>query len=121
MHFYNELHRVLVHGAQATIIVPHCFSARAYGDPTHAWPPIGSFTWPYLLRKWRLENAPHCDASWLAGGYACDFEFTMGYSLRPDLNARNPEYQAAAVNSQIEAGQDIMATLKCVKTETGKA
>lgn len=115
MAFYNELWRVLVPGGKATIIVPACFSARAYGDPTHQWPPIGAFTWPYLSRAWREANAPHCDAKWLKGGYACDFDATYGASLRGDLQSRNPEYVAAAIGSQIEAAQDLIATLVAKK------
>ena len=40
VHFYNELHRVLKNGAKAMIITPHWASNRAYGDPTHQWPPV---------------------------------------------------------------------------------
>src|SRR5688572_13911022 len=39
-HFVNELYRVLKPGATAQIIVPHWASQRAYGDPTHKWPPV---------------------------------------------------------------------------------
>ena len=35
IHFVNELHRVLVPGGKAQIIVPHWASCRAYGDLTH--------------------------------------------------------------------------------------
>jgi hypothetical protein len=110
-HFFNELWRVLKPGAKATIIVPNWSSARAYGDPTHQWPPIGHFTWHYLDKAWRSVNAKHADAEWNKAGYSCDFSHVGGYSLRPDLQSRNPEYIQSALNSQIEAGQDIICTL----------
>lgn len=66
IHFFNELYRVLKPGAQARIITPHWSHERAYGDPTHQWPPVCSWTYFYLDKNWREVNAPHC-------GYTCDF------------------------------------------------
>ena len=109
--FWNELWRVLKPGAKATVITPNWSSSRAYGDPTHQWPPLGSFTFLYLNKDWRKQNAPHTDAEWLKGGFACDFDHQLGYSIRPDLQARNPEFVAMALGTQIEAGQDVIATL----------
>lgn len=48
IHFFNELYRVLKHGGQARIITPHWSHERAYGDPTHQWPPVCSWTYFYL-------------------------------------------------------------------------
>src|SRR5438552_1623142 len=41
--FCNELYRILVPGGTCQIIVPHWASCRAYGDPTHQWPPVSEF------------------------------------------------------------------------------
>ena len=103
--FCNELWRVLAPGGKCTIIVPHWASCRAYGDLTHQWPPVSEFWFYYLNETWRKDNAPHND------GYTCHFEATWGYSLRPDLNTRNVEYQQFALANYKEVCQDLMATL----------
>ena len=109
--FVNELHRVLAPGGKATIIVPHWNSNRAYGDPTHQWPPVSEMWFYYLDRGWRAANAPHTDAEHVADGFACDFHATWGYALHPALASRNPEYQQYAVANFKEAIQDMHATL----------
>jgi len=115
VHFLNELYRVLKPGAKATIICPHWASCRAYGDPTHKWPPVSEFAWFYLKREWRMANAPHTDYSNLKGGYNVNFEVTWGYSLEPGVAMRNPEYQQIAMTYYKEACQDMIATLTALK------
>jgi SAM-dependent methyltransferase len=105
IHFVNELHRVLKPGGKAQIVAPHWCSCRAYGDLTHEWPPVSEFWFYYLAKEWRTANAPHNDA------YTCDFQATWGYTLHPELMARNAEHQAYAVNHYKEMAQDIVATL----------
>lgn len=109
--FCNELYRVLKPGAKCSIIVPHWDSCRAYGDPTHQWPPVSEFWFYYLSKAWRAGNAPHTDAANWPKGFNCDFEATWGYSLHPSLQTRNPEYQQFALGNYKEAAQDIIATL----------
>lgn len=104
IHFVNELHRVLIPGGKAQIIVPHWCSTRAYGDLTHQWPPVSEFWFYYLLKGWREQNAPHNDA------YTCDFDVTWGYSVHPALHSRNQEYQTHALGFWKEAAQDTIAT-----------
>lgn len=105
-HFWNELHRVLKPGAQATIIAPFWRSGRAYGDPTHVWPPISEMAFFYLDRTWRAANAPHCE-----GMLQCDFTATWGYNLHPSLSVRNQDWQSFAVSYYAEAIQDVVVTL----------
>jgi SAM-dependent methyltransferase len=109
--FLNELYRVMKPGAKATIVVPHFASGRAYGDPTHQWPPISEFWFYYLNRTWRMENAPHTDIAHWPQGYACDFDATWGYGIHTSLLTRNQEFQQFALNFYREAAQDIHATL----------
>jgi hypothetical protein len=109
--FMNELYRVLVPGGTCTIIVPHWASNRAYGDPTHQWPPVSEFWFFYLNKDWRAVNAPHTDAQHWPQGYACHFAATWGYSIRPDLLDRNQEYQQFAMSNYKEAASDMIGTL----------
>lgn len=104
VHFWNELYRVLKLNAMAQIIVPHWSSGRAYGDPTHQWPPVVEFAFYYLDKKWREQNAPHC-------GLACDFHATWGYSLVPAWQAKAQEAQLFAMTHYREVAQDLIATV----------
>lgn len=105
IHFVNELHRVLKPRAQATIIVPHWASSRAYGDLTHQWPPVSEFWACYLNAEWRKVNAPHND------GYTCDFDWVTGFSPHPMIAARNQEFQQFATAFYKEAVQDLHIVL----------
>ena len=103
--FYNELYRVMEPGAKASIVVPHWGSGRAYGDPTHKFPPVVEMSFYYLSKEWRDANAPHC-------GLDCDFGVTWGHSLAQPWNLKTPEQQAFGVNHYREVAQDIVATLE---------
>lgn len=119
VHFVNELHRVLVLGGTCQLIVPHWASCRAYGDPTHQWPPVSEFWFYYLSREWRMgdpaknlgPNAPHTDITHNPEGFRCHFVATWGYTLRPDLGVRNLEWQQFALANYKEVVLDIVATL----------
>jgi len=111
VHFYNELWRVLKVGAKATLIAPHWSSGRAYGDPTHKFPPIAGFSFFYLLKSWRMAQAPHTDFQHWPQGYKCDLDCTWGFSLHPQVASRNQEYQQHALTFWIEAAQDVIYTL----------
>ena len=111
VHFYNELYRVLKPGAKVTIITPHWASNRAYGDPTHQWPPVAEMSFYYLKQDWRDTQAPHTDLKWNQKGYSCNFTATWGYSFSPELGARNQEYVQYALQNFKEAAQDLHATL----------
>ena len=111
VHFVNELWRILVLGGTCQIIVPHWASNRAYGDPTHQWPPVSEMWMYYLNREWRKSQAPHTDIEYWPDGFMCNFEATWSYSLRPDLNARNDEYRNFAMQNYKEVCQDSFCTL----------
>lgn len=98
IHFMNELWRVLRLDAEATIVAPHWSSDRAYGDPTHKWPPISDMSHFYWFRAWREggkmpdgnvvpAQAPHT-------GYKCDFDSVMAYIFNnhPTLVGRNSDF-----------------------------
>ena len=119
IHFVNELYRVLVPGGKCQIIVPHWASCRAYGDPSHQWPPVSEFTMYYLKREWRLgnpakglgANAPHTDAAHRPDGFKCDFDAVWGYSMHPTLTLKHQDVQQHAFAWHKEAIQDLIATL----------
>ncbi len=110
-HFVNELYRVLKLDAKAQIVTPHWSSCRAYGDPTHVWPPVSEFWFYYLDKEWRAEHAPHTDIANDSRGFTCDLEVQWGYALRSDVSIRNQEYQNFAMANYKDACQDIIATI----------
>lgn len=113
IHFVNELYRVLknpeynnaglIVKGLATIIVPHWASQRAYGDLTHKWPPVSEFWFYYLDKDWRAVNAPHNT------DYKCHLNVTWGYSIHPEIQSRNQEYQNHAMKFWKDACSDIIA------------
>lgn len=112
--FCNELYRVLHPGGSCSLIVPHWNSCRAYGDPTHQWPPVSEFWFYYLKKEWRLANAPHTDISTTPMGFSCDFDAVWGPGLRADLLVKNQEFVQFAIANYKEVIQDLHATLKKV-------
>jgi hypothetical protein len=110
--FCNELYRVLTTDAKCSFAVPHWASCRAYGDPTHQWPPISEFWFLYLNEEWRMANAPHTDISTRQDGFNCHFLAVYGYALRPDVSTRAPEWQQFAMANYKEVCQDIIGELK---------
>jgi SAM-dependent methyltransferase len=107
IHFFNELYRVLKPGAQARIITPHWSHERAYGDPTHQWPPVCSWTYFYLDRNWREANAPHTD-------YNCHFIYVLAGCHDPNdqyVAFRNMETKQVLMSRNINVTTDLIATL----------
>jgi len=111
VHFMNELYRVLRVDGKASVITPHWASNRAYGDPTHQWPPVSEMFFYYLSKEWRKTQAPHTDIEFNKNGYNCDFAATWGYSMNAALISRNQEHQQYALANFKEAAQDTIATL----------
>lgn len=102
--FFNELYRVMKKDGKATIIVPSWTSERAYGDPTHQWPPVCGMSFFYLDKNWRAANAPHC-------GYECDFQFVGGNSIGQPWNLKTQEVQAFAQTHYLNVAVDMHVTL----------
>ena len=109
VHFCNELYRILITGGKCQVIVPHWASCRAYGDPTHVWPPVSEFAFYYMSKDWRKTQAPHTDIEFNKDGFNCNFNVTWGYSLRQDIVNRNQEFQQFAIGNYKEVCQDIIA------------
>lgn len=106
----NEAYRVLKPDGKMTVVCPHWSNTRAYGDPTHQWPPVSDFWFYYLNREWREKEAPHTCAL-----LSCDFPATWGYTASQELGARNSEFQQFATTNYVNAIVDIHATLTARK------
>lgn len=104
VHFFNELYRVLKPTSKAVIICPHWSSERAYGDPTHQWPPVTGFSFYYLSKQWREGNAPHT-------GYICDFDASWGFGLAHPWQLKSQEVQMFAMNHYTNVCSDLIATI----------
>lgn len=102
--FFNELYRVMKPGAVATIVTPNWSHARAYGDPTHQWPPMSSWYPLYLNKEWRSTQAPHVP-------FTCDFNHSIAGAWDGRLNGRTPEYTQTAMNNETNAWADLIVTL----------
>ena len=105
--FFNELHRVLKVSGQARIITPHWAHERAYGDPTHKWPPVTVWTYLYLVRSWRETNAPHT-------AYTCDFDYVAVGAFDPNdvwVAFRNAEQKAVVMSRNTNTTTDLIVTL----------
>lgn len=105
--FFNELYRVLKPGASVRIICPYWSHNRAYGDPTHKFPPISDWTFYYLNKGWRDMNAPHV-------GYTCDFEWVIAGTWDPNdtyVASRNQETKVTLMTRNINCTVDIVVTL----------
>lgn len=113
--FMNECYRVLKPGGKISFSVPHWASVRAYGDPTHQWPPVSEMWFFYLKKDWRDANAPHTDAAHFKHGFKCNFEVQYGYSMNPNLAPRCEEFRQFALENYKEAAQDIVGTMTSLK------
>jgi SAM-dependent methyltransferase len=105
--FFNELYRVLKPKATARIITPAWSNERAYGDPTHQWPPVTTWTYLYLNKDWRTVNAPHVD-------YTCDFDAVMCGTIDPNdafVSMRNDETKGNLMRYNINTNVDLIATV----------
>ena len=107
VYFWNELYRVLKKGCGGKIITPYWASARAYGDPTHKWPPVAEWAYYYINKDWRKANAPHTDVEFVKWGFNCDFDAVGGYGMHQALLTRSPEYQNFAIQWYKEGAQDL--------------
>lgn len=102
--FFNELYRVMKVGAQAQIVTPSWSHSCAYGDPTHAWPPMSEWYPLYLHKSWRDSQAPHV-------GYTCDFDWMIAGAWDEWLNIRNQEFKTFAMQRYVNSYRDLIVTL----------
>lgn len=103
--FMDECHRILIPGGKMTVIVPYYSSMRAIQDWNHMWPPVCESSFLYFNREWRKVNKlDHYDVH-------CDFDFSYGYALAPELQSRNQEYRDSAIRNYINSVMDLHVNL----------
>jgi predicted SAM-dependent methyltransferase len=105
--FMDECFRVMKKGGQMIVTVPYGHGSRAYQDYTHEWPPVVETSFLYFNKGWReMNKLTH-------GAYdiKCDFDFGYGWSLDPDVNVRNQEYQQFAIKNYVNAATDLQVSL----------
>jgi SAM-dependent methyltransferase len=105
IHFVNEAYRVLKVGGKLSVTVPHWCASKAWGDIASFYPPVAE-SWFMLLNKAYRDSL-----NFIPIQYQCNFDFTLGYSLHPQIQSRNQEYIQDAITWKKEAAQDICATL----------
>jgi hypothetical protein len=88
----DELHRVLIPGGKATIVVPYWTSPRAIQDPMSQWPPFSEHSFLYFNKTWRDANAAGYDMT-------CDFDFVYGFVLDPETNLRTADVHSFWIKS----------------------
>ena len=77
---------------------------RAWQDPTHKRA-ISEASFLYANKEWRtsqgLDHYP----------ITCDFDFSYGYALAPELTTRSQEYRDYAIKHLWNSVQDLHVTL----------
>jgi hypothetical protein len=107
----NECYRVLISGNKIEITSPSWSHERAYGDPTHQWPPITTWTFLYMNKSWRDINAPHVK-------YTCNFDWNVSGVHDPNdpwINFRNIETKSIMMSRNINTTTDIYVILTKIK------
>jgi hypothetical protein len=112
---FNELYRVLKPRAFATIVTPYWCSNRAYGDFTHAWPPVSEALYLYVSKPWRKAEAPDNDIEWNPAGYNCDFDVEVRYELHPAIKDSDENARNLALTFYKEAAQDMVVRITARK------
>jgi hypothetical protein len=115
VHIFNEMYRVLKPRAFATIITPYWCSNRAYGDFTHAWPPVSEALYLYVGKAWRKDKAPDNDIEWNPAGYSCDFDMEVRYDLHPAIKDSDEAARNMALTFYKEACQDLVVRITARK------
>ena len=102
--FMDELFRVLVPGGKATIVCIYYSSIGAISDFRVQWPPISEASFLYFNAEWRKANKVDTPM-------ACDFDFTYGYTLAPEISSRHQDVQSQAVKADLNVVQRLHVVL----------
>lgn len=105
LRFVHELHRVLVPGGVATIVVPHAHSDGAIRDPTHQWPPLVEESFLYF------DAAQRAQAKMAHYPIHCDFRVEIGVRYEPHWQQRPKEEREFARKHFVNVVVEITARL----------
>ena len=106
--FFAECWRILKPDAVMRIVVPSWKSERAYGDMTHAWPPVTTMALFYLNKAWRENNK----LTYGAYDIKCNFDHQSGPTgVSPEFAQKAHEVQIFACQHYLEAYPDAWCTL----------
>lgn len=98
--FMEELARILVTGAKATLIMPYYTSMRAWQDPTHKRA-LSEASFLYFNKGWRTQNGlDHYPI-------ACDFDFSYAYAFQPEWAMRAQEARDFALKHYWNVASDL--------------
>ncbi len=100
----DELWRVLVPGAKATIIVPYWTSPRSIQDPLSEWPPFSEQSFLYFNRKFREDNRQYQD-------WKSNFDFVYGYTLDQETTLRTDDTRPFWIKHYVGAVNDLQVVL----------
>jgi hypothetical protein len=115
VHIFNEMYRVMKPRSFATIVTPYWCSNRAYGDFTHAWPPVSEALYNYVSKSWRTVQAPDNDIEWNPAGYNCDFDVEIRYVLHPAFKDSDETARNKALTFYKEGAQDMVVRITARK------
>jgi hypothetical protein len=103
--FMNECGRILKVASQLILVNPHWKSMRAVADLRAKYPPISELSFACFNKEWReRENLRET-------GIICDFDYSYGFSMDPDMNGRNQDYQNHAIKFWTNSAHDIHVTM----------
>ncbi len=89
--FMDELYRILADDGKVTITVPYYTSWIAVHDWRYEFPLFNEQSFLVCNSEWRkANNKPEMK---------CDFDFTYGYALEPEVEARNDETKSFHVKN----------------------
>lgn len=88
--FMDEIFRVLTDDGKASISVPYWNHAMGVQDFMYEWPMLCEQSFLYFNKAWREANKVRIRLS-------SDFDFTYGYSMVPEVDARSDESKQFAI------------------------
>ena len=110
--FMDELYRVMADAGTVAVTVPYWASFQAVQDYMYEWPPMQEVSFMYFNKGWRKANGLE------SRGLVCDFDFTYGYAVAPDVAQRSDETRSFAIRNYLNSVQNHQQVLTKRPAET---